>query len=156
MASPRASSETSAAFAILVMRLTLGVFLLLWSVEKFVVPGSTVRIAQHFYGIALPEVAAPVIGLAELALSLALLAGFAQQVVYGLAVIVHGSSTLATWRQLLDPFGLANIGNHLFIAGVPVLGAFIALYLLRTFDLYSADEWLAARRQRHLSATAPH
>src|SRR5260370_29751072 len=127
MASPRSSNETSAALAVIVMRLTLGVFLLQWSVEKFVVPSSTVRIAAHFYGIALPEIAAPLIGLAELALSLALLAGFARRAVYGLAVIVHGISTLATWRQLLDPFGLANIGNHLFIAGVPVLGAFIAL-----------------------------
>jgi putative oxidoreductase len=37
-----------------------------------------------------------------------------------------------TWRQLLHPW--ADPVNHLFIAGVPVLGAFIALFLLRDWD----------------------
>lgn len=135
-----------AAAAVLVMRLTLGVFLLLWSVEKFVLPSVTVRITANFYGITIPEGIVPFMGLAELLLSVALLLGFARRPVYGLATIVHAVSTLATWRQLLDPFGLAKVGNHLFIAGVPVLGAFVALYLLRGLDIYSLDEWLAARR----------
>ena len=128
------------------MRLTLGIFLLLWSVGKLVVPSSTVRIASHFYGIALPEAAPAFMGSAELVLSLALLAGFARRPVYALAIVLHATSTLASWRQILDPFGIARPGDDLFLAGVPVLGAFIALYLLRGFDTYSLDEWLRIRR----------
>ncbi|MDE2069224.1 MAG: DoxX family membrane protein [Bradyrhizobium sp.] len=134
------------AVAVLIMRLTLGIFLLLWSVGKIVTPGATVRIVAHFYGFALPEAAPLLIGLAELALSLALLAGFARRLVYGLAIVLHATSTFASWRQLLDPSGIARPGDDLFLAGVPVLGAFIALYLLRGFDAYSLDEWLRTRR----------
>jgi putative oxidoreductase len=140
-------SDSYAEFGILRMRLTLGAFLLLWSLEKFLVPSATIRIAASFYGIGLPETVTPLIGIGELALSLSLLAGFARRPVYGLAAIVHATSTMATWRQLLDPWGLDKIGNHLFIAGIPVLGAFIALYLLRTLDTYSVDGWLNQRRQ---------
>lgn len=110
------------------------------------VPGATVRIAAHFYGFALPEAAPAFMGSAELALSLALLAGLARRLVYGLAIVVHATSTLAGWRQLFDPFGIARPGDDLFLASVPVLGAFIALYLLCGFDTYSLDEWLRIRR----------
>ncbi|MGH6913728.1 MAG: hypothetical protein ACREH3_08495, partial [Geminicoccales bacterium] len=41
-------------------------------------------------------------------------------------------SVLVSWRQLLDPWG--TDANHLFIAGIPVLGALIALFLLRHWD----------------------
>ena len=78
------AAQRRAAIAVLIMRLTLGIFLLLWSVGKLVVPGATVRIAAHFYGIALPEAAPALMGSAELALSLALLAGFARRPVYAL------------------------------------------------------------------------
>ena len=144
--SHEAAAQRHAAIAVLIMRLTLGIFLLLWSVGKLVVPSSTVRIASHFYGIALPEAAPAFMGSAELALSLALLAGFARRPVYALAIILHATSTLASWRQILDPFGIARPGDDLFLAGVPVLGAFIALYLLRGFDTYSLDAWLRIRR----------
>lgn len=140
------AADRRTAIAVLIMRLTLGIFLLLWSVGKLVVPGATVRIAAHFYGIALPEAAPVFMGSAELALSVALLLGFAQRPVYGLAILLHATSTLASWRQLLDPFGIARPGDDLFLAGVPVLGAFIALYLLRGFDIYSLDGWLRLRR----------
>ncbi|AGK57134.1 hypothetical protein HYPDE_27273 [Hyphomicrobium denitrificans 1NES1] len=139
------AAQRRAAIAVLIMRLTLGIFLLLWSVGKLVVPSSTVRIASHFYEIALPEAAPAFMGSAELALSLALLAGFARRPVYALAIVLHATSTLASWRQILDPFGIARPGDDLFLAGVPVLGAFIALYLLRGLDTYSLDEWLRIR-----------
>jgi putative oxidoreductase len=115
----------SAASAVLLMRVTLGVFLMLWSIEKLIVPSAAVRIAASFYGIAMTEGVAPLIGLAELTLSLALIIGVARRPVYGIATIFHTVSTIASWRQLLDPFGLAKVGNHLFIAGIPVLGPWL-------------------------------
>ncbi|MDE2471057.1 MAG: hypothetical protein KGL35_20515 [Bradyrhizobium sp.] len=145
-ASHDVAAQRRAAIAVLIMRLALGIFLLLLSVGKLVVPGATVRIAAHFYGIALPEAAPAFLGSAELALSVALLIGFTQRPVYALAILLHATSTLASWRQLLDPFGIATPGDDLFLAGVPVLGAFLALCLLRGFDIYSLDRWLRLRR----------
>lgn len=141
-------SGNRVAWGILCLRLSLGMFLLQWAVEKIILPSATVRIAAGFYGIGLPENLAPLLGIAEAALSLALLAGFLRRPVYGAALAIHAVTTIVSWRQLLDPYGLAKIGNHLFIASEPVLGGFIALYLLREFDALSLDGWLQARRMR--------
>jgi putative oxidoreductase len=61
---------------------------------------------------------------------------------YGLATVVHAVSVAATWRQLLNP---CVDSNHLFIAGTPVLAAFIALYMLRDADGYSVEGRIVAR-----------
>ncbi len=122
--------------ALLVLRLGLGVFLALWSVDKLVQSQGTVHIFSHFYGLHIPATAARVIGVAELLLSAAFLAGWWKTGTYGLALLLHTVSTLSTYRELLSPFGR----NHLFIAGVPVLAAFVALFVLRREDtLLSLD-----------------
>lgn len=116
--------------SLLVLRAGLGVFLLLWSIDKIVAPDQTVKIFEHFYLLPLPGGLAPVVGAVEAALSLALLAGLWKTWTYGAALGLHTISTLSTWRQLVDPFG----ENHLFIAAIPVLAAFVALFLLRHQD----------------------
>ena len=47
-----------------------------------------------------------------------------------LGLAVHAVSTLTTYPELLSPFG----ENHMYIAALPVLAAFVALYLLRQHD----------------------
>jgi len=116
--------------ALLVLRVGLGVFLLLWSIDKMVAPEQTVKIFQHFYKTPLPAGLAPAVGAVEAALSLALLAGLWKTWTYGAALVLHAISTLSTWQRLLAPFG----ENHLFIAAIPVLAAFVALFLLRRED----------------------
>jgi uncharacterized membrane protein YphA (DoxX/SURF4 family) len=118
--------------ALLVLRITLGLFLLQWGIEKFVVPGNTPAIWGYFYGIWLPQASAYVFGIIEIAIALSLFLGIFRTYAYGAAVILHGISVLVTWRQLLNPW--ADDYSHLFIAGVPVLGGFIALFLLRQWD----------------------
>src|SRR5260370_33612081 len=45
-----AITETRAAAALLILRISLGVFLVQWSLEKIIAQGSAIRVAQHFYG----------------------------------------------------------------------------------------------------------
>jgi uncharacterized membrane protein YphA (DoxX/SURF4 family) len=118
--------------ALLALRITLGVFLLQWGVEKFVVPQNTVAIWGYFYGLDVSQTAGYVFGAAEIAIAVCLFLGLFRTVAYGAALALHAVSVLVSWRQLLDPWG--DAANHLFIAGVPVLGAFIALFLLRHWD----------------------
>lgn len=122
---------------LLILRLTLGLFLLQWALEKFIVPTATVRIAQAFYNVALPTGAPILLGGLEALLSLALLVGLWRDLTYAAAVVVHTVTTVVSWRQLLDPWGLSQVGGHLWIATTPVLGGFIALYLMRAWDCYS-------------------
>jgi DoxX. len=118
--------------ALLALRITLGVFLLQWGIEKFVVPGNTPAIWGHFYGLDMPAAVGYVFGAAEIAIALCLFLGVYRTVAYGAALALHAISTAVSWRQLLDPWG--QPANHLFIASVPVLGALVALFLLRHWD----------------------
>ncbi|MGH7629897.1 MAG: MauE/DoxX family redox-associated membrane protein [Gemmatimonadales bacterium] len=118
--------------ALLVLRITLGLFLLQWGVEKFVVPENTVAIWGHFYGLDVSPALGYGFGALEIVIAACLFLGIIRTVAYGAALALHAVTVLVTWRQLVDPWG--DPANHLFIAGVPVLGAFIALFLLRHWD----------------------
>jgi hypothetical protein len=116
--------------ALLVLRGGLGVFLLLWSIDKMVAPEQTAKIFQFFYKTPLSVSFAPAVGALEAALSLALLAGLWKTWTYGAALAIHSISTLSTWKQLAAPFG----EHHLFLAAIPVLAGFVTLFLLRRED----------------------
>jgi putative oxidoreductase len=115
--------------ALLALRITLGLFLLQWGVEKFVVPESTVGIWGHFYGIDVSPTLGYLFGAVEIAIAVCLFLGRFLTVAAGAALVLHAVTVLVSWRQLLDPWG--DPVNHLFVASIPVLGGFIALFLLR-------------------------
>lgn len=134
-------------WALAVLRVSLGAFLLVWGLEKFAIPASTVRIWGTFYGVTLASALVPVVGALESALALAIILGLWRRATYGLGLLLHAVSVFSTWRQLIDPWGLRSGGspNHLFLAGVPVLTGFVALYFLRARDSWTVDEWLLRR-----------
>ena len=135
-------------WALAVLRVSLGVFLLLWGVEKFMIPDVTVRIWSGFYKVGLAAALVPLVGTLESALGLAITMGLWRRATYGLAALVHAVSVLSSWRQLIDPWGLRSGGspNHLFLAGIPVLAGFMALYVLRDRDAWTLDERLRRLR----------
>jgi hypothetical protein len=118
--------------ALLALRLTLALFLLQWGIEKFVVPENTVAIWGYFYGLDVSATVGYAFGAAEIAIAACLFLGAFRTIAYGAALALHAVSVAVTWRQLFDPW--ADPANHLFIAGVPVLGALAALFLLRRWD----------------------
>lgn len=126
--------EQRLAISLLVLRVTLGLFMLQWAVEKFVVPGTTLAIFRNFYGFDFGGFVPPVIGVVQVVLSLAFLVGYKPRITYGVFLVMHTITTLVTIPRPLAPWN--PVSNHLFIAGVPVLAGFLALYLLRDWDKY--------------------
>ncbi len=126
--------EKRLAIALLALRVTLGLFMLQWGVEKFVVPGTTLAIFRNFYGLNLGSFVPPVVGAVQVVLALAFLVGYRPRITYGVFLAMRTVTTLATIPRLLAPWN--PVSNHLFIAGVPVLAGFFALYLLRDWDRY--------------------
>ena len=132
--------------ALLVLRVGLGFFLLLWSCDKFAEPETTIRVFQVFYKIPISARAAYVVGGIEALISLLIIAGAWKSYTYAIGLVLHAISTIASWRQLSNPFGQ---GHHLFVAAIPVLTAFIALYILRDRDTLWALDNLPALHMRH-------
>jgi putative oxidoreductase len=117
---------------LLILRVTLGLFLLQWGIEKFIMPDTSAMIFAGFYGIdGLSHTIAYVLGGLQCAVAVAVIAGFQKRISYLLAFLIHSVSTLSTIPNMLDPY---SSGNHLFFTGVPVLAAMGLLWYLRDYD----------------------
>jgi uncharacterized membrane protein YphA (DoxX/SURF4 family) len=132
-------TDTQISRALLMLRFTLGLFLLQWGIEKFVMPGNTPAIWGYFYGINIPEASAYLFGVIEIGLAICFFLGLFPTIAYGAGALLHTVSVLVSWNPLLHPW--ADPINHLFVASIPVLGAFVALFLLRQWDkpLFGSD-----------------
>ncbi len=128
------------ALPLLLLRLSLGAFFLQWGVEKFVVPGTTTAIFRNFYGLSVDGVLPAVLGGGQIALALAFIAGVVPRVSYGLVTLLHFVTVIVTIPRLISPWN--PVSNHFFIAGVPVLAAFVTLYLLRDSDRWTLPRLL--------------
>ena len=116
--------------ALLALRLGVFLVMLMWTLDKFVNPMHASGIWGAFYGIdGLGPTVFTVLGVLQLLLVLAFVAGAFKRWTYGAVLLLHGVSTLSSWRQYLDGFD-----NLLFFAAWPMLAACFALYLLRDQD----------------------
>src|SRR5262249_4011222 len=125
--------------ALLILRFFLAIFLLQWSVEKLILPDAAARIASNFYGVTLITPPSYALGVGELILSLALLLGFYRTISYGLSLLVHTLTVVVSWRQLFDPWGLAKVGNHLWISTWPTWGGLAGCGRMREWGSWRRD-----------------
>ena len=123
--------ETKLARALLVIRLSIAAFLMVWVADKFLVPDHAQRVFENFYLSSPSSGLLLAIALAQLLLVLAFAAGVFKTYSYGAVLLMHAASTAASWKILINPLAVPNI---LFVAAIPVLGAMIALFLMREHD----------------------
>lgn len=114
-----------------IIRMTTALFFLIWSVEKIVSPEIAQGVFDKFYGLEITPTVSTIIGVIPTLIILGFLAGLFKTFTYGALLGMHTVSVLSTYQQLINPY---QPPNHLFWAGVPVLGALIALFILRNND----------------------
>lgn len=116
--------------ALFVLRVTVFLVMLMWTLDKLFNPGHAAGVYETFYLIGgLGGAVMAVIGVVELVILAGFLLGLAKTYTYGAVLLFHAVSTLSSWRQYLDPFD-----NLLFFAAWPMLGACFALFTLRDLD----------------------
>ena len=97
--------EKRIARALLSLRLGVFVVMVVWSIDKLVNPEHSAQVFEHFYGLTgLSFSAFAILGLLQLILVIAFVAGVFQRVSYGLVLLLHGVSTLSSWQQYMDAF----------------------------------------------------
>lgn len=144
---PRLRRQFGTALAIL--RIALGAFLLVWGLEKFIVTERSVAIYGFFYDVSASTAVTYTQGALESVLAMAIIIGAFRRWSYGIALLVHAATAAATARLIIDPWGLiSGEPQHLYLAAVPILAAFAALYLLRDLDEFSVDAWRAGAERR--------
>ena len=118
--------------SLLLMRLTVFLVMLMWTVDKFINPGHAAKVYEKFYYIAgLGPGVMYAIGAIEIVILLMFVLGFAKTFSYGAVLVFHAISTLSSFNQYLAPFDGPNL---LFYAAWPMLAACLTLYLLRSKD----------------------
>ena len=116
--------------ALLSLRWSVFVVMLMWTLDKFVNPVHAARVYEKFYLIGgLDSGLFYVIGTLELLLLAGFVLGVRKRLTYGLVLLFHAVSTLSSFPKYLDPFG-----NLLFFAAWPMLAACLTLYWLRDQD----------------------
>lgn len=144
--------QSKLALSLFVLRLTIAAFFLVWAVEKIVAPELAQRVFETFYLVAPSTGQLIAVGVVQLAIVLAFLAGWLRMWSYGATLVMHAVSTLSTYERLLNPY---EPPNHLFWAAVPVLGAILVLFLLRAHDrILSVDALIAERRSERRTTAA--
>ena len=130
--------------ALLILRVSLAAFFLVWSVEKILAPELALRVFQTFYFSSPSTEILIALGVLQTAIVLAFLAGLFKTWTYGLLLAMHAVSTASSWERLINPY---EPPNHLFWAAIPVLGALLALFLLRRRDNLLTLSLRGARRR---------
>lgn len=115
-----------------VLRIGMGIFLALWGADKIVATEPAMGIFDHFYGVEAGPLLVQVAGVAQILVALLLALGLFRVPVAWIALAMNTVSTLASWRQILDPwgvFGLTDGGTHLFLASIVIMAANIVIVL---------------------------
>lgn len=121
--------STSPQGALFLLRISLGGFFLFWALDKIFNPGHAMIVFKEFYKIAILPDESCILGGLQVILSIMFLLGLYKTWTYGAVFLLHLVSVGSSWEKLMAPFE-----NHLFVAGVPLLFAYLALFLAREHD----------------------
>lgn len=113
------------------IRISTGIFFLVWSIEKIIHPEVIQKVFSRFYLLNISTTVSIAIGVIQTLIILAFMAGLFKIWTYGAILGMHAVSTLSTYKELFNPY---EPPNHLFWAAVPTLAALIALFILRQED----------------------
>ena len=135
--------ENRLPLTLLLIRLSIFLVMLVWTLDKVVNPGHSGKVFEHFYFI--PGMGSTILSVVaglELLLLLGFVIGFAKRFTYGAVLLFHAVSTFSSYAQYLDPFK-----NLLFFAAWPMLAACFALYILRDED----TKWILCGKSGRVS-----
>ena len=135
-------APTRSRWTLPVLRVGMGLFLALWGVDKLAATEGSVGIFSHFYGLDVGALIVHTAGVAEILLGILLAVGLFRVPVAWIALAVNAVSTLASWRQILDPWGwlgLTDGGTHLFLASIVVMAVNVVLVLEARDDTWTLD-----------------
>ncbi len=115
-----------------ILRVSMGVFLAMWGLDKWFATEGSIGIFSNFYGLDVGTAVIRTAGTLEIALGLALAVGLLPLVTTWIQLVVNAISTLTSWKQIIDPWGglgLTEGGTHLFLASIVLMAVSVVLVL---------------------------
>jgi putative oxidoreductase len=127
-------------FVLLLLRISVGLLIVWWGLDKIVDPAHGLAVSDRFYGGLLTWPALmPIFGGVQTLAGLLFMVGLFRRVVDPLVLLLNTASLLGVWRSIVDPWGWYMEGtNALFFPSLTVFAAsllFLAIHNEETLVL---------------------
>lgn len=129
------------AYSLLFLRVSLGILMLIWGLDKLVNVEHGIRVSEGFYmGIFSQPLLLQLFGVAQGAAGLLIVLGLARKITYPLLLIVTGATALVVWRSIIDPWGWFLEGsNALFYPSLIIFAGSLVLWSFQDEDRLALD-----------------
>jgi len=116
--------------ALLALRISLGLLMLVWGADKLVNPEHGIKVAARFYfGVPSSRAMMPVLGALQCLLGVLVIAGVRRRITFGALTVITGITLFGVWRSVLDPWGWWMAGtNALFFPSLIVFAGALVLF----------------------------
>jgi putative oxidoreductase len=129
------------AWSLLLLRVSLGLLMLIWGIDKIVNVEHGMLVSEHFYG-GLFSIASllQAFGIVQTAIGLLIVLGLLRDWVYPALLAITAVTLIGVWRSIIDPWGWYLEGaNALFFPSLIIFAGALVLYAFRELDPYSLD-----------------
>lgn len=129
------------AYTLLLLRISLGLLLVIWGVDKLVNVDHAIAVSERFYlGIISAPVAWNIFGGLQVLLGVAVILGLWRKFTYPVQALVNGATLLGVWQSVVDPWGWVLEGsNVLFYPSLIIFAACLVLWAFQADDRLSLD-----------------
>ena len=135
------------AISLLLLRVSTGLLLPIWAIVRLAATDQAIGVSDKYYfGLVSNEAMQIGLGIVQLALGLAVIAGLFRRIAYPLQAVWLGLGALFVWTSIVDPLGIVFGQDNVNILFFPSLTVFVATLVLIAFrdeDTASLD----ARRE---------
>lgn len=132
------------AFALLTLRVSIALLVLLWGIDKIVDPEHALRVSDNFYlGLLSLPALMPLFGAAQVGVALLAMLGLFRKWIDPIILVINLGSLAGVWRSILDPWGWVLEGtNVLFFPSL-----IIAAGCLVIIAFQDQERWVLDRKR---------
>ncbi len=122
--------------SLLLLRVSLGLLMLIWGVDKLVNVRHGLTVSEHFYLGAFNSAALlKGFGVVQMALGALIVLGVGRRFAYPALLAITGVTLLGVWRSVVDPWGwYLNGANVLFYPSLIIFAGSLVLWAFRDED----------------------
>ncbi len=132
--------------SLLFLRVSLGGLMIYWGIDKLINVSHGQTVAEKFYGgVSVTTAPMQAFGVAQIALGVLVGVGLLRRYAYPVLLLITGTTLLAVWKSIVDPFKVVVEGGTLiFYPSLIIVAAVLVMLAFREHDTIALD----ARRAR--------
>lgn len=122
--------------SLLLLRVSLGLFLVIWGIDKLANVEHGLDVSDHFFfGAFSHRLLLQAYGVAEIAVGALIMLGLGHRVTYPVLLAITGMTLLGVWKSIVDPWGWwLEGGNAIFFPSLIIFAASLVLWAFRDED----------------------